>query len=228
MNDNEYTPDLDRRPHTQLDRHFTSGGNTYQVTASGTGDERIRLTVTGWDPGGEVVSEISGGILPADLLAVADALTSTLTGLAALRARGKPPVALKEKPKRYPNRGARWSPEDDERLVARYREGVGFGELMEEFGRSRGGIRARLESLGEIAVEEGSGFLARFGPASGKGSPGGPPAKSAESFRESPEPFRESAEAAGGSAQPPRGSAESFLDSAEPSAMSEEIAVGAS
>ena len=40
MDDNEYAPELDRRPHTQLDRHFLAGGNTYHLTASGTGDDR--------------------------------------------------------------------------------------------------------------------------------------------------------------------------------------------
>ncbi|MFI7597534.1 hypothetical protein [Actinoplanes sp. NPDC049681] len=193
MNDNEYTPDLDRRPHTQLDRHFTSGGNTYQLTASGTGDERIRLTLTGWDPGGDVVSEISGGILPTDLPAVADALTSTLSGLAALRARGKPSMAAKERPKRYPNRGSRWSHEDDERLVARYREGAGESELMEEFGRSRGGIRARLETLGEIAVEEGSGFLARFAAAGVAQRPAAGPSAASPSVGEFPAKREEAA-----------------------------------
>lgn len=149
MDDNEYPPEQDRRPHTHLDRHFTSGGNTYQLTATGTGDERIRLTLAGRSPGGEVVSEISGGIPPADLPAVAEALTTTLEGLATLRA-ARRPRGPATRPKRYPNRGARWSPEDDERLIARHREGAPERALMEEFGRSRGGIRARLESLGEL------------------------------------------------------------------------------
>ncbi|MEV4637454.1 hypothetical protein AB0J80_08895 [Actinoplanes sp. NPDC049548] len=175
MNDNEYTPDLDRRPHTQLDRHFISGGNTYQLTACGTGDDRIRLTLSGWNPGGEVVSEFSGGISPADLPAVTEALTSTLTGLAALRSRGKPSRPPADKPKRYPNRGARWSPEDDERLVTRYREGATEHELMAEFGRSRGGILARLESLGEITAEEGPGFRVRFDPVVADRSQGAQP-----------------------------------------------------
>ncbi|OJF13403.1 hypothetical protein [Couchioplanes caeruleus] len=153
MDANEYTPDPDRRPYTQLDRHFLAGDNTYHLIASGTGDDRIRLTVTGWGPSGEVVSELGGGISPADLPAVTEALTTTLSGLTALRAgRGTPPAAGR-KPKRHPNLGVRWSTEDDERLVARYREGASERELMEEFGRSRGGIRARLEGLGEVAPE---------------------------------------------------------------------------
>ncbi|GGQ79026.1 hypothetical protein [Couchioplanes azureus] len=155
MEANAYAPELDRRPHTHLDRHFLSGDNAYHLIASGTGDDRIRLTVTGWGPGGEVVSELGGGISPADLPAVTEALASTLSGLTALRARRGTPRAAERKPRRYPNLGVRWSTEDDERLVARYREGASDRELMEEFGRSRGGIRARLEGLGEVAPEAG-------------------------------------------------------------------------
>jgi hypothetical protein len=161
MNDIEYAPELDRRPHTMLERHLTVGAHTYQITASGTGEENVSLAISGWDPDGQVVGEISGGISPQDLPAVAEALTSTLAGLVALRSRGRvaKATAVAEKPKRYPNRGARWSEEDDDRLLARFREGARERDLMEEFGRSRGGIRARLETLGEI--EPGTGSLHR-------------------------------------------------------------------
>jgi len=151
MDTNEFAPEQDRRPHTQLDRHFTTGGNVYRIVATGTGDDPITLSLTGWGPDGETVSEVSGGISPVDLPAVTQALTSTLAGLAALRNQRTPGRSAEEKPKRYPNRGARWSAEDDERLIARYRAGAGERVLMEEFGRSRGGIRARLESLGELS-----------------------------------------------------------------------------
>jgi hypothetical protein len=57
---------------------------------------------------------------------------------------------------RYPNQGARWTPEADQRLIARYREGARPRDLMEEFGRSNGGIRARLEYLGELPAPESS------------------------------------------------------------------------
>ena len=160
MDDNEYAPENDHRPHLNLKRHLTIGPHVYQLTASGTGEERIGLSLVGWNPSGEVVSEISGGISPADLAPVADALTSTLAGLAALRRQrlGSPvraagPAAAGERPKRHRNQGIRWSPEHDERLIARHREGAGTRELMEEFGRSRGGILARLEHLGLVTPE---------------------------------------------------------------------------
>ncbi|AGL15294.1 hypothetical protein [Actinoplanes sp. N902-109] len=160
MTDIGYAPELDRRPHTMLERHLTVGAHTYQITASGTGEETVSLALSGWSSDGQVVSEISGGISPHDLPAVAAALTSTLAGLVALHDQGKAAgTAAPAKPKRYPNRGSRWSPADDERLLARFREGARERELMEEFGRSRGGIRARLETLGEL--EPGTGGVLR-------------------------------------------------------------------
>jgi hypothetical protein len=160
MDENEYQPESDRRPHLSLERHLTVGPHVYQLTASGTGDERIGLSLVGWNETGEVVSEISGGISPDDLAPVADALTSTFAGLATLRrqrltaAPSSPaPTIVGERPKRHRNQGVRWSTEDDERLTTRYRSGATAKELMEEFGRSRGGITARLEHLGLITME---------------------------------------------------------------------------
>jgi hypothetical protein len=134
--------------HVALERHLTVGPRTYRITATDNGGDRIALCVLGHDPAGSVVSEISGGISTVDLPAVADVLTSTLAGFSALH-RVSPGA---EKPRRYPKRGMRWSAEDDERLVARHREGAGERTLMAEFGRSRAGIRARLEHLGILSA----------------------------------------------------------------------------
>jgi hypothetical protein len=154
MESHEYPPEQDQRPHLSVERHLTVGPHVYQLTASGTGDERIGLTLVGWNPSGEVVSEISGGISPADLTPVADALTTTLAGLAALRRRRvSSPTAPGQPEKRHRNQGARWTAEDDERLAARFGAGATQKELIEEFGRSRGGIVARLEHLGLIPTE---------------------------------------------------------------------------
>jgi hypothetical protein len=154
MDDNEYPPESDRRPHLNVERHLTVGPHVYQLTASGTGDDRIGLSLVGWNASGEVVSEISGGMSPTDLAPVADALTSTLAGLAALRRQRltstAPSTLPGPPPKRHRNQGVRWSAEDDERLATRHRAGASPKALMEEFGRSRGGITARLEHLGLI------------------------------------------------------------------------------
>ncbi|GIE96699.1 hypothetical protein [Paractinoplanes rishiriensis] len=136
-----------------LDRRLLLGETDYQVTAFPTDDHRIDLCIVSSDGDGRVVSEISGGLAPADLVGLTDVLTSTLAGLIAmtqpaLSSRVAPPP---ERRGRHPNQGTRWTPEDDETLVARYRAGARPRDLMTELGRSHGGIRSRLEFLGELA-----------------------------------------------------------------------------
>jgi len=146
---------LQRSPIT-LDRRLMIGETDYQVTAFPTDDHRIDLCIVSSDGDGQVVSEISGGLAPADLVGLTDVLTSTLSGLIAmtgppLSARADPPP---ERRGRHPNQGARWSAADDDRLIDRYREGARQRELSAEFGRSAGGIRSRLERLGELQPGE--------------------------------------------------------------------------
>ena len=143
---NEPPAEVPQQPHLALDRQLTVGEHQYLVTASGGGARRIDLALVGCDSEGRVVSEISGGISPDDLPAMADVLTTTLAGLVALRAPQPPPPPRR----RPPNQGLAWTADDDERLIERHREGATAKQLMDEFGRSRGGIRARLERLGEI------------------------------------------------------------------------------
>jgi hypothetical protein len=134
-----------------LDRRLMLGETDYQVTAFPTDDNRIELCIVSSDGDGQVVSEISGGLSPTDLIGLTDILTSTLSGLIAmtqppLSARAAPPP---ERRGRHPNRGTRWTPEDDHRLLTRYREGTHPRDLSTEFGRSNNAIRSRLERLGE-------------------------------------------------------------------------------
>ncbi len=147
MDDNEHLSGAVPPPHIAIDRQVVVGDTHFLITASGSGGRRIDLAVVGCDRDGLVVSEISGGISPRDLPAVADVMTSTLAGLVALHEPHRPVTPAG---RRRPNHGARWSPQEDDRLIARYRAGAAQRELMDEFGRSRGGIRARLEHLGLI------------------------------------------------------------------------------
>ncbi len=150
MDDNQYPPEEAPPPHITLDRHLTIGDTQYLITASGSGGRRIDLAVVACDREGRVVGELSGGISPADLPAVTDVLTSTLAGLVALHPEHRVPA---RPPGRRPNHGARWTAADDARLIERHREGATDKDLMAEFGRSRGGIRARLEHLGVLPAD---------------------------------------------------------------------------
>jgi hypothetical protein len=135
-----------------LDRRVVVGETDYQVTAFPTDDHRIELCIVSSDGDGHVVSEISGGLSAPDLPGVTDVLTSTLAGLIAMtRPVGGRPAAPPEQRGRHPNQGIRWSPADDDHLVARFRAGARSRDLTAELGRSPGGIRARLEHLGELA-----------------------------------------------------------------------------
>jgi hypothetical protein len=146
MNDTE----LQSSPIT-LDRRLVLGEIDYQVTAFPTDDHRIDLCIVSSDRDGQLVSEISGGLAPSDLPALTDVLTSTLAGLIAMTrppASDRPSSAPRDRP---PNQGARWSPADDAQLTDRYHAGARLRDLADEFGRSSGGVRARLEFLGVLA-----------------------------------------------------------------------------
>ena len=126
-----------------LSRSLTTDAITYELTVGGDGTAPIDIQLNGRDAAGTVVDSLIGEIRPGDLSDVLGLITSTLTGLAAVHEPGRAA-------RRKPNQGARWTADDDAALVARYREGVKETALMQEFGRTRGGIRARLEHLGEI------------------------------------------------------------------------------
>ncbi len=134
-----------------LDRRLQIGGTDYQVTVFPTEDQRLDLCIVSSDDDGRVVSEISGSIAPGDLAGLTEVLASTLAGLIAMTGTRAPGTARPPAQRgRAPNRGARWAPADDERLRERYRGGAGQAELAAELGRTTGGVRARLEHLGEI------------------------------------------------------------------------------
>lgn len=168
-----------------LDRRLLLGETDYQVTAFPTDDHRIDLCIVSSDGDGQVVSEISGGLAPSDLVGITDVLTSTLTGLIAMTrpALSSPATPPPERRGRHPNQGARWTPEDDELLLARYRAGARPRDLMNELGRSHGGIRSRLEFLGELAP--GARWRSSGDPAAP--APAAPPATTPPSA-ETPQP----------------------------------------
>jgi hypothetical protein len=146
MDDNRYLKPEAPPPQLSLDRQLTVGETQFLITATGAIDTRIQLAVVGCGRDGRVASEISGGISPQDLPAIADVLTSTLAGLVALHQQHRVAVARR----RAVKHGLRWTAEEDRSLIARHRAGVPHKELTAEFGRSPASIRARLERLGEL------------------------------------------------------------------------------
>ncbi len=182
-----------------LDRRLVLGELDYQVTAFPTDDHRIDLCIVSSDGDGQVVSEISGGLSPGDLVGLTDVLTSTLAGLIAMTQPALSTGAAPPPPERrgrHPNQGARWTPEADELLVVRYRAGARPRELMAELGRSHGGVRARLEFLGELAPGARWGSPSHPPPPSPATPPPPPPT-------EAPEPTARPTPARDAPEQPP-------------------------
>jgi hypothetical protein len=141
--------------HIDLRRRLSTGGRHYEISAAGTDDDRIALLIVGRDDEGTVLTEVAGEVPPEDLPAVTDLLTTTLAGLVTL---SRDPAELRmsavaRKRKRHPNAGARWTADDQARLVQRHHEGASVEELMRELGRNRGGILSRLVQLGELKQE---------------------------------------------------------------------------
>lgn len=55
--------------------------------------------------------------------------------------------SVEEIRKTYPRAYKHWTEGDDEKLIAKYQSGKTIKELMDIFGRQRGGIRSRLKKL---------------------------------------------------------------------------------
>lgn len=93
------------------------------------------------------VDPITGESLPANCREPA-VVESLHLAVAALRAR----VKQRERRARLPpNVGKPWRHEDDVALLAAYESGEAFELLAERFGRTRIGIRSRLQRHGKLA-----------------------------------------------------------------------------
>ncbi|MFI5591180.1 3'-5' exonuclease [Amycolatopsis sp. NPDC051758] len=68
----------------------------------------------------------------------------------------QPPAYTVEDLRRvHPNSHKRWTPDEEQRLAQRRREGATVAELVAEFGRNLNGITARLELLGLLDPRQG-------------------------------------------------------------------------
>ncbi|MCI2420831.1 hypothetical protein MOQ72_25610 [Saccharopolyspora sp. K220] len=142
---------MDFRNEVRVGQH-TYGINARGEPASDDQPASVAVEFTGADADGRIVAE--GNLLIAiDGLSDASAfLTRTLDGLAALHA---PWTAGRGRSRpRPPNAGRPWSEADGERLRERWLSTVGesgsrlIEELGEEFGRTRGAVRAQLPRMG--------------------------------------------------------------------------------
>ena len=57
----------------------------------------------------------------------------------------------------YPNAYRPWRPDDDQRLIAKFKEGLDVIELAKLFQRGPGGIQSRLQLLGLVSIQNPPG-----------------------------------------------------------------------
>lgn len=99
----------------------------------------IRALITGVNPR-------TGELLPEDgPLNEPDVLRALFLAVEALE--GRALRAIKPGP---PNRGARWTREDDEKLLELFDSGMKISSLAQRFGRTRGAITSRLVKLDRL------------------------------------------------------------------------------
>lgn len=151
--------DVDERDELTIVRETTVQGQTFRVRARVLGSDRVEVDLASEDAEGRPAGGLAGEISVADLLPATAALSALFGGVAvaAGRARAGRAPDQHEVRRRYPNAFQNWSEADEERLLARYREGVGVPELSAEFGRQPGGIRARLAKLGLERLDTAEG-----------------------------------------------------------------------
>jgi hypothetical protein len=139
-------------------REVTDGQRHCQLTTSVAPDGRWEFSLLSSDPDGQVMTDLSGYIAPDDVALVLRTLPLELATMGSwlqpFTAVEVIPPAVAERRKRYPNHLAKWTEEDDIRLVDLHRSGSSLPDLGKEFGRSVGAVTARLVKLGELPPEQ--------------------------------------------------------------------------
>ena len=111
----------------------------------------VKLTIA--DAHGLSVGRVAGEI-PTETLSVAGELLGFAMAAAARANGGTAASKLDGKRRQYPNQGARWTPDEEALLTARFADGAEIADLRREFGRSANSIRARLVQLGHLTADE--------------------------------------------------------------------------
>ena len=133
---------------------FTVGAAKYQLDGSRRDDETVALDIS-LREGDEPQEQVIGGLLVAtpDLPLMRAALDRVLREAEPAAPKAYSVAAIrKERPAAY----ARWTPEEEERLLSESDAGRTVDELAELLGRQPGGIRSRLQRHGRLDNTTGS------------------------------------------------------------------------
>jgi hypothetical protein len=125
---------------------FTAGGASYRLEGTRRDDGMVALDVS-LRCEGDTGDQVVGGLLVAltDLPLVRAALDRVLGDLDAHKPKAYDVDAIRAE---YPAAYARWTPEEDERLLEERDRGRTVDELADLLGRQPGGIRSRLRHHG--------------------------------------------------------------------------------
>jgi hypothetical protein len=152
MDESGWLPTEAEEARSAVFRRQIDGGREHFVGVDvGTQLTTVKLTIA--DAAGLSVGRIAGEI-PTDILPVAGELLGFAMAAAARADGGTSSAKLDSKRRQYPNQGARWTPDEEAMLTARFDEGAEIADLRREFGRSINSIRARLVQLGHLPADE--------------------------------------------------------------------------
>lgn len=145
---------MDYRDETHVGE-YAYGVNAKTVPPQDGQPATVAVEFTGADPDGRIVAEGNLLIGVTGLPETSSFLSQTLEGLAALHGRRSARRTTARSRSRPPNAGQPWTEEDGERLRQRWMESPAataahelIAELAEEYGRTRGAIRAQVSRLG--------------------------------------------------------------------------------
>jgi hypothetical protein len=152
MDESGWLPAEAEEPRTAVFRRQIDGGREHSVGVE-VGSELATVKLTIADANGLSVGRLTGEI-PTETLSVAGELLGFAMAAAARADGGTSPAKLDGKRRQYPNQGARWTPDEESLLTARFADGAEIADLRREFGRSSNSIRARLVQLGHLPADE--------------------------------------------------------------------------
>jgi hypothetical protein len=130
---------------SRLQLKMTNDDRHYDLTLTAVDGGAHQVEVTGVDANGEQFAELKGTLPTVDLKQISKLLASAISNLP--RATTTSPT-LDQRRAKHSNSHQPWTAEDDQRLRERAASpGVSIKALMQELGRSRAAIEARLTRL---------------------------------------------------------------------------------
>jgi len=133
---------------------LSDGGYLYDIQAEPDESGVLQLEITGCREGGELVVQLQGTLLAANLAGIGRLF---LAAAAATSAETRVAPTVQERRLKHANSHQPWTREEDARLaVEAVVPGATVAQLMTSFGRSRSAIKARLERLRIVLAQPAS------------------------------------------------------------------------